>query len=260
MIRFDMNKICILYNKNKGIKPMPRFFCDNINGDKITVTGADATHIGRSLRMRVGDELTFCNNGTDYECAIDYITEDEVGCSIVKSFPTESEPTVKVTLYQAMPKQDKLETIIQKTVELGITRIVPFISKRCVSRPSQKEFEKKRDRLYKISESASKQAGRGIIPEIAGLMTFDEAVKDMRDNDIKIICYENEGTKIADLIDNSSKSIGIMIGSEGGFERGEVDKAVENGTVAVWLGKRILRCETCPVAVTAIIMSLTGNM
>ena len=239
---------------------MPRFFTDAVNSDTITVTGDDARHIGRSLRMKIGDDITFCNSGIDYQCRIDSITDCEVVCSVAESFPTKSEPSIMLTLYQALPKQDKLELIIQKTAELGVSRIVPFLSKRCVSRPDKKEFDKKLERLQKISLEAAKQAGRGVVPEIAPLMTFDEAVSDMLSSDIKIICYENEGNRLSDTGIDSSKSVAVMIGSEGGFERGEVDKAVSMGAVPVWLGRRILRCETCPIAVSAIIMNLSGNM
>lgn len=239
---------------------MPRFFADTANGSIIAVTGDDARHIGRSLRMKIGDEITFCNSGVDYICRIDSISDSEVVCTVENSFPTKSEPSIMLTLYQAIPKQDKLELIIQKTAELGVSRIVPFLSARCVSRPDKKEFDKKLDRLRKISLEAAKQAGRGVIPEISPLMTFDEAVLDMQSSDIKIICYENEGNRLSDTGIDSSKSVAVMIGSEGGFERGEVDKAVSAGAVPVWLGRRILRCETCPIAVSAVIMSLSGNM
>lgn len=246
--------------KQRADKFMPRFFTDTVNGGTITVTGDDARHIGRSLRMKVGDDITFCNSGVDYICRIESISDSEVVCSVTESFPTKSEPSVMLTLYQALPKLDKLELIIQKTTELGVSRIVPFLSKRCVARPDKKEFDKKLERLRKISLEAAKQAGRGIVPEIAPLMSFDEAVCDMQGSDIKIICYENEGKKLSDTGIDGSKSIAVMIGSEGGFERGEVDKAVSAGAVPVWLGKRILRCETCPIAVSAIIMNLSGNM
>ena len=171
-----------------------------------------------------------------------------------------SEPDFKLTLYQAYPKQDKLELIIQKTVELGVSRIVPFLSKRCVSRPDGKDFTKKLERLRKISAEAAKQSGRGIIPEIAPLMSFDEAVRDMGSSQVKIICYENGGKRLSETGVAQAESAAVMIGSEGGFERDEVERAVAGGAQQIWLGERILRCETCPIAVSAIIMNMTGNM
>ena len=239
---------------------MPRFFTDSPAEDYIRVTGSDARHIGYSLRMKIGEEITFCCKGTDYHCVIETITESEVLCRVESTEPSRSEPTVSLTLYQAYPKQDKLEFIIQKTTELGITRIVPFISARCVARPDERSYAKKRERFHKIAEEAAKQSGRGIIPEIAPLMTMNEAINDMKNNDLKLFCYENGGERLGNITMPKSGSIALMIGSEGGFERSEAEAAESAGAVPIWLGERILRCETCPVAVTSIIMNLTGNL
>lgn len=238
---------------------MPRFFTDKPANGVITVTGSDARHIGYSLRMKKGDPITFCHMGTDYLCRIEEMTGDEVVCRVEKTEQSRSEPTVRLTLYQAYPKQDKLEQIIQKTVELGVSRIVPFISARCVSRPDERSAGKKLDRLRRIAEEAAKQSGRGVIPEISDITDFRAALEDMRGNDIKLFCYENGGRRLSDIALPKSGSIGLMIGSEGGFERSEADAAEQAGAVRIWLGERILRCETCPVAVTAVIMNLTGN-
>lgn len=239
---------------------MPRFFIDNEPTDYINVEGADARHIGYSLRMKVGDELTFCRTGTDYICEIEEMTEGSVLCRVKEAVPSKCEPSLKLTIYQAFPKQDKFEQIIQKVTELGAVRIVPFLSRRCVSRPDKKDFAKKRERFMRIAEEAAKQSGRGIIPEIGELMSLDEAVKDMSAVQIKLICYENGGQKLSGIDFAAAQTAAVMIGSEGGFERSEVEKAEESGAVPIWLGERILRCETCPIAVTAIIMNLSGNM
>lgn len=239
---------------------MPRFFIEYEPSDYINVTGADARHIGYSLRMKVGDELTFCREGKDYFCEIEEMTAESVLCRIKRSEESKCEPSLKLTIYQALPKQDKFEQIIQKVTELGAVRIVPFLSKRCVSRPDKKDFAKKRERLMRIAEEAAKQSGRGIIPEVGELMSFEEAVEDMSAAEVRLICYENDGERLSEVGLGNVSSAAVMIGSEGGFERAEVEKAVERGTKAIWLGERILRCETCPVAVTAIIMNLSGNM
>ncbi|MGN0604646.1 MAG: RsmE family RNA methyltransferase [Oscillospiraceae bacterium] len=239
---------------------MPRFFIDHEPTDYINVEGADARHIGYSLRMKVGDELTFCRTGTDYICEIEEMTEQSVLCRVKSTEPSKCEPSLKLTIYQAFPKQDKFEQIIQKVTELGAVRIVPFLSRRCVSRPDKKDFAKKRERFMRIAEEAAKQSGRGIIPEIGELLSFEEAVRDMVSSQIKLICYENGGEKLADIDFAAADTAAVMIGSEGGFERIEVEKTVENGAKPIWLGERILRCETCPIAVTAIIMNLSGNM
>lgn len=239
---------------------MPRFFTDAPASDFITVTGSDARHIGYSLRMKIGEEVTFCHSGTDYNCVIESITESEVLCRVVEAVPSKSEPSVQITLYQAYPKQDKLELIIQKTTELGVTRIVPFISSRCIARPDEKSYRKKQERMQKIAEEAAKQSGRGIIPEIAPLMTMKQALEDMKNSELKLFCYENGGEKLSSISVAEAKSIAVMIGSEGGFERAEAEAAEELGATQIWLGERILRCETCPIAITAILMNLTGNM
>lgn len=239
---------------------MPRFFTDSPGDDFIKVTGSDAKHIGFSLRMKIGEKITFCHGGMDYNCVIDNITAEEVICRVESISPAVSEPTVQLTIYQAYPKQDKLEHIIQKTTELGAVRIVPFISSRCVARPDKASYEKKLPRLRKIGSEAAKQSGRGMIPEVTSLMTFSEAVDDLVKNDLPLICYENGGEKLSSVSFSEKKSIGVMIGSEGGFERSEAEAAITGGATPIWLGERILRCETCPVAVTAIIMNLTGNM
>ena len=239
---------------------MPRFFTDAPASDYITVTGSDARHIGYSLRMKKGEEITFCHSGTDYNCTIESITENEVLCRVVSTEPSRSEPSVQVTLYQAYPKQDKLELIIQKTTELGVTRIVPFISSRCIARPDEKSYRKKQERMQKIAEEAAKQSGRGVIPEIAPLMTMKQALEDMKNSELKLFCYENGGEKLSSIPVAEAGSIAVMIGSEGGFERAEAEAAEAAGATQIWLGERILRCETCPIAVTAILMNLTGNM
>ena len=241
---------------------MPRFFIDEsaLNGDIITITGGDAVHIGRSLRMKIGDSITFCREGIDFESVIEKMTSDEVFCRVVEKIPSSSEPKIRLTIYQALPKQDKPELIIQKCTELGAARIVFFISKRCVSRPDEKSAEKKLMRWRKIAEEAAKQSGRGNIPEICGIMSFDEAVKDLCKNEIPFLCYENGGERLSEIDFSGKTTCGVMIGAEGGFDRTAADICCEQDAVPIWLGKRILRCETCPIAVTAMIMMSAGEV
>lgn len=241
---------------------MPRFFIDEsaLNGDIITITGGDAVHIGRSLRMKTGDSITFCREGIDFESVIEKMTSDEVYCRVIEKIPSSSEPKLRLTIYQALPKQDKPELIIQKCTELGAARIVFFISKRCVSRPDEKSAEKKLMRWRKIAEEAAKQSGRGNIPEICGIISFDEAVKDLCENEIPLLCYENGGERLSEIDFSGKSTCGVMIGAEGGFDRTEADICCEKGAVPIWLGKRILRCETCPIAVTAMIMMSAGEV
>ena len=241
---------------------MPRFFIDEsaLNGDIITITGGDAVHIGRSLRMKTGDSITFCREGIDFESVIEKMTSDEVYCRVIEKIPSSSEPKLRLTIYQALPKQDKPELIIQKCTELGVAGIVFLISKRCVSRPDEKSAEKKLMRWRKIAEEAAKQSGRGNIPEICGIMSFDEAVKNLCENEISLLCYENGGERLSEIDFSGKTTCGVMIGAEGGFDRTEADICCEKGAVPIWLGKRILRCETCPIAVTAMIMMSAGEV
>ncbi|MBQ4225420.1 MAG: 16S rRNA (uracil(1498)-N(3))-methyltransferase [Oscillospiraceae bacterium] len=242
---------------------MPRFFIEQKSlrghGSIIVIEGADARHIGYSLRMKPGDKLIFCRDGTEYDSTITKISETMVVCDVNKSYPTESEPSIKLTLCQALPKSDKMEQIIQKSTELGAYRIVPFMSERCVIRPNRQGAERKLERYNRIAEEAAKQSGRGIIPEVAPIMSFEDMLAGIS-SDIRLICYENGGISISEAGIDDKKSVTVIVGAEGGFEQREVDKAKDAGCVPIWLGKRILRCETCPVAVTAVIMNLSGNL
>ena len=239
---------------------MPRFFVDSIDSDKAYITGDDARHIGRSLRMRLGDELIVCCGGIEYNTTIDTISDSEVVCSVISSERSKAEPALSITLYQAMPKGDKLELIIQKCVELGVCRIVPVLTSRCVSRPDSKSFEKKLTRYQKIAEEAAKQSGRGIIPEISGILSFDKAISDAKELDSAIVCYENGSEPVNNKTVLDKKSIGVFVGAEGGFSEDEIKRLEENGILAVWLGQRILRCETAPMAITSILLHESGDM
>lgn len=240
---------------------MPRFFIDEnaLSGNIITVTGGDAVHIGRSLRMRIGDEITFCREGKEFICTIENITSDKVFCRVNKTLSSQCEPTLNLTVFQAFPKGDKAELIIQKCTELGVSEIVFFISKRCVSRPEGKSAENKISRFAKIAEEAAKQSGRGKIPIIRGILTFEEAVNELRKKQLPLFCYENGGKSFSEISFDGITECGVMIGSEGGFDSDEAGRVIQQGITPLWLGKRILRCETCPIAVTAVIMNLTRN-
>lgn len=239
---------------------MPRFFIANCNEDEITIKGEDANHIGRSLRMKIGDGIIACNDGIDYFCRIEEITADEVFCKVLKREKSKAEPDIKVTLFQAIPKLDKFEMIIQKSVELGVNKIVPVITKRCVSRPDEKTFCKKLQRYKKISLEAAKQSGRGIIPEVTGIMSFADSLSLLDDYDKVVVCYEKGGIRFNSAGIKKQQKIALFIGSEGGFEEEEVKELQDNGAVSVWLGDRILRCETAPLAAITILMNLTDNI
>jgi len=239
---------------------MPRFFVNNINENNVIIEGNDALHIRKSLRMNVGDVLTVCCNGIDYSCEISEINTEKILLKVLFFNKSESEPNINLTLYQAIPKSDKLELIIQKAVELGVTQIVPVLTRRCISRPSEKDFQKKLLRYNKIAESASKQAGRAIIPEVLPMINYSNAIEAMKKDDVSIVFYESGGLRLNEMNFSDKKNISIMIGSEGGFDDLEISEAQKNGIETVWLGNRILRCETAPITAISLLMHLTGNL
>ena len=250
---------CTNLSKEREIV-MPRFFLEELAESDVCITGPDARHIGLSLRMRVGEMLTVCAYGRDYQCRIRSITPEEVHLDVVSSELCAAEPTVALTLYQAVPKADKLEQIIQKSVELGAVRIVPVLTRRCISRPKAAEFQKKLPRLQKIAASAAKQAGRGIIPEVAPMLTFAQACAEMQQADRTLLLYEGGGVRFSEVNLTDCRTLALVVGSEGGFDPEEAEQLKQNGAVPVWLGHRILRCETAPLAAIAIAMHRTGNL
>lgn len=238
----------------------PRFFA-HTGGDTVVITGEDAKHIGTVLRMKAGDLAVICNgDGEDCLCRISAVNKDLVEFDVLDRQRNEAEPDVFVTLYQCMPKGDKMDFIVQKATELGVGKIVPVLSKRCVSRPDDKSFVKKIQRWQKIAEEAAKQCGRGKIPEISEQREFRTAVTEYSEGKTGILFYECGGTQLREVVDSSVREIGVFVGSEGGFEIEEAEFAREHGITAATLGKRILRCETAPVVALAILMNLTGNM
>lgn len=239
---------------------MPKFFEDAFSEKAPYLKGEHANHIGRSLRMRAGEPLTVCACGIDYECVISEITADTVYLDILSSAPCCAEPTIHVTLYQALPKADKFEQIIQKAVELGVTEVVPMLTARCISRLSAKDFEKKRVRLQNIALNAAQQSGRGIIPQIAPLHNLEEAAKSAAKLDYSLVCYESEGGISFSAVPQNKTNYGIFIGSEGGFDESEIVLLRQHGVTPVWLGKRILRCETAPLTALSVLMFHTGNL
>ena len=240
---------------------MPRFFTNEIDENNITLTGSDAVHVGRSLRMKPGELLTVCCGGIDYNCEISEITSDTVYLSLKEKVVCAAEPNIEVTLFQAVPKMDKLEYIIQKSVELGVSRIVPMLTWRCVSRPDERDFAKKLARLNKIAAEAAKQSGRGIIPQVTPIVSYKKALEMMKELDRNVLLYEEEGGVSFGEVDlTGAKTVGLVIGSEGGFDREEAEACTAVGAAQVWLGKRILRCETAPITALSILMFLTNNM
>ena len=245
---------------------MPRFFTQDITEAGGCITGEDAKHIAKVLRMKVGDELTVCDTkGRDYDCMIEEIGAGEVRLKVLSVAPSQSEPDVRVHLYQAMPKADKMETIIQKAVELGAASITPVMTRRCVSRPDAKSMDKKLVRYNRIALEAAKQCGRGVVPPVLPLLELPQALEQMQRTGCPILFYENATAPAKQVIAKAMErgkepEIAVLIGAEGGFDEDEVALAMEYGCHVLSLGKRILRCETAPLAALNILMYETGNM
>lgn len=238
----------------------PRFFTDNI-GESAVITGDDAKHIATVLRMKTGDLAVLCDGSMkDYLCRITAASKDFVQLEVLDSQVNEAEPQTEICLYQCMPKSDKMEFIVQKATELGVSKIVPVLSKRCVSRPDEKTAAKKIQRYQKIAEEAAKQCGRGKIPHIGEMISFSQAVRAYSADRLGILFYECGGKSLKMLVTPDVRKIDIFIGSEGGFTPEEAELAENAGIQTATLGKRILRCETAPVASLAILMSLTNEI
>ena len=247
---------------------MPKFFVlpEKVNEDRCIIDTDDVAHITKVLRLKEGDSIVVCDsNGYDYEAVISSVEKNCVVCDIVSKTKSDTEPGVFVTLYQGIPKSSKMEYIIQKNTELGISKIVPCVMARCVSKiDGEKAEQKKTERWRKIAESAAKQSGRGIVPEITAPVTFKQAVEQMKEDDIAFAPYEcEEQNRIKDVLKKYKKdikNISFIIGPEGGFDPSEAELIKNSGIDTVSLGKRILRTETAGETVTAIIMYESDNM
>lgn len=243
---------------------MPRFFTspENIRDEKITLFPDDIRHIIHVLRMKAGEHLTVCDTkGFDYSCEIAGISDKDIALKIISKNKTTSEPEVNVILYQGLPKQEKMEFIIQKSVELGISKIVPVETERAIVKLRDKE-DKKVARWQKISEAAAKQSCRGIIPFIENPISFKDAVLSSLATDLSLIPYELEEKKgIKPYMEGfKGKSISIFIGPEGGFTEAEIKFASVNKIMPVTLGKRILRTETAGLVALSLIMYELGEL
>lgn len=244
---------------------MPRFFTDQIDWDETLnagvarITGEDFRHIARSLRMRPGEPVTVSDGaGTEYPGVLESLEAETARVALSARRQSPGEPRVSVTLYAGMPKGDKLEWIVQKSVELGVARVVPVLTARSVARPDAKAAEKRRERLNRVALEAAKQCGRGRVPEVAPLIGFSEAIKTAKGK--LLFCYEGGGAPLSDCVQKEDRTLSLFIGPEGGFAPEEASLAAEHGARTVTLGPRILRTETAPIAALAIILHLTGDL
>ena len=244
---------------------MPKFFITNqaIKEDKIEILGDDTNHIKNVLRKKVGETLNLCNTDTleDYLCKITKIEDKKIELEIVEKIKKNAEPNTKVTIFQGLPKADKMEWIIQKAVELGVYDITPVEMKRCIVKLNEKDKTKKIERWQKISEVASKQSGRNRIPKINAIISLKDICQFISNYDIVIVAYEEEKentlkTELKKLkeIKKENLNIAVLIGPEGGIDFSEIQLLQEKGVKVVTLGNRILRTETVALNILSIIM------
>ena len=230
---------------------MPRFFLPDgsfENGEAV-IKGSDARHISLSLRMAVGDPIVLCDTReNDYSCVISEITPELVRAEILSVSHSASEPPCMITLYQAIAKGEKMDTVVQKAVELGVSCIVPVRSERCIAKIAPDAEESKVKRWQKIASEAAGQCGRGIIPQVTPPVSFEKALDEMSRSELSFVCYEGDGTKPLTSILNTDipRSISFLIGPEGGLSSAETELAKKHGVTLAGLGKRILRAETAP--------------
>lgn len=239
---------------------MPRFFVEPTTADHLCVCGADGHHIARVLRAKVGEKLTCCDGqGTDYACEVESLDGDAVTLRVLSRSPSVAEPSVAVTLYQGLPKSEKMELIVQKAVEIGVTRVVPVSMSRSIVRLKGDEGAKKQIRWQKIAAEAAGQSGRGVIPTVSEPISFVQAVQEMKTG-LSVAFYEGGGCPLDELVTAETKAVSFMVGPEGGFEPEEITVLQQAGVHVATLGRRILRCETAPLVALSVIMQLTGNL
>ena len=240
---------------------MQHFFVDasQVSEETIRIEGTDVNHMKNVLRMRIGEEVTVSDGqGKEYLCQVRDFEEEQVQLKIVETKASDAELPSKIYLFQGLPKQEKMELIVQKCVELGIYAVVPVSMKRCVVKLDAKKAEARVRRWNAISESAAKQSKRTVIPEVSPVMGFREAIDSAAAFDCRLFPYENaEGMDYTRKILSEVKPgmrIAIFIGPEGGFEEEEVIYAKERGFLPITLGRRILRTETAGLALLSALM------
>lgn len=239
---------------------MYHFFVEEeqVNGENAYISGSDVNHIVNVLRMKIGEELLISVKGDwDYLCKIEEIENDRVNLKLLESMEQRELP-IKLTLLQGIPKSDKLEMIIQKATELGVSNIIPVKTNRVVVKIDEKKTQAKVNRWNAIAESAAKQSKRSIIPKVLKPQTIDNALEIVKDYGVKLLPYENADgiKKTKDILNSldSKNNIAVFIGPEGGFEEAEVKKSTDSGFEVITLGKRILRTETAGLALLSNIM------
>ena len=242
---------------------MTRFFVKthDLDGDFCVLTGENAAH-AKVLRIKSGEQVIVCDGrGRECLCTVSDVSPGQISLVLTKQMESDSEAAVKVSVYMAFSKGDKLEHVIQKATELGAYEIVAFPSARCVSKPDEKSLSKKLERWQKIAASAAEQSGRGRIPDVVVLGSYTDALNRATGSDIAVLFYENERARTlkATLAEKAYSTVSLLTGPEGGLEPAEVQKAIDAGLQVCTLGKRILRCETAPLCALSAVMYDSGE-
>lgn len=244
---------------------MFRYFCadDNIKENTVIVDGGDARHLKTILRAETGEKIAVVTESKEYIAEIVEINKDDILCEIVEEIERNNETKVNITLCQGIPKQTKMETIIQQNVELGVKNFIPLITERTVVKLNDKDREnKKLERWRKIAKESSKQSKRNVIPTVEDIITVKELVERLKQEDAQIIVpYELEDMKVLkDVLKEPKENYYIIIGPEGGFDIREVEMLKEIGAHIVTLGKRILRTETAGIVAASVVMYACDEM
>lgn len=243
---------------------MHRFYADGAvsSEGRALLSAEDTSHALRVLRMHAGDALELMCDGKRYSAVLETETGAQLSARILQELPS-AEPALKVTLYQGLPKADKMELIVQKATEAGITSVVPVMMERCVSRPDAKDSVRKQERWQKIAREAGKQSGRSLIPEVTLPVKFSDLPQLLKRHDAVAVPWEDQegnGPKAFAAAHPEIRSLGIVIGPEGGIDPKEIAVLTETGCIPVTLGPRILRTETAGLAALCAFMCLYGEM
>lgn len=254
---------------------MPKFFVkqEQINENIVNIIGDDVNHIKNVLRLKIDDKINICNitNGENHISKIINIEKQNIQCSILEKLESNVESNIDINILQGIPKADKMELIIQKSIELGVKEITPVLMKRCITKLDNKNEKNKIERWQKISEIAAKQSGRDIIPKINNVINIENICNIINNYDIVLVAYENEKTnsikeelkkskELCKKITNRNIKIAIIVGPEGGIDLEELNLLKNKGAKSITLGKRILRTETVALVITSIIMYELGDM
>lgn len=238
---------------------MYQFFVEadqiSIPDRRVIICGPDVNHIRNVLRMKIGEEISVSNgqDGKEYRCGIVAIDDDEVLCQLRFIKESAVELPCRIHLFQALPKGDKMEMIVQKAVELGVWEIIPVAAKRCVVKLDPKKAAAKTARWQGIAEAAAKQSKRAVVPDVTQVSSFSEAAERASGMDVRLIPYElaEDMSKTRRLLEGigPGQEVALFIGPEGGFEESEIKLALDKGLEPITLGRRILRTETAGMTV-----------